>query len=457
MRWWTAQQLKSGKTETREQAIDKLATDGSAEAVRLLTAALDDEEETIRKRAVQALGRSRSEHALAGLLKAIHDRSGDVREAAVLSMRQIGDTQTIESLIPLLEDRTPGVRCQAARTLERFGWQPRNDRDRVLRDVALGDFRSAAQAGLPALDVLIGFLNESACMNRRALVEALGQIGGEKVISPLLNALGDPDSSVKVAAIEALKELRDSRAVQPLIVCIKDKDPSVRATAASALGVFGSSGVTPLTKALADGHWAVRKAAVEAFGRIKEVGQIDSVVKLLRDPDHDVRETACQALGKIRSPRGIPALVVALTDSQTMVRQCAAHALRDIEPDWDKYPEARSVMPQLQEALKDREYWVRQAARETIKRIESAEQLAFEQAGANEKLAAALDILAGLLNHHQRDLRQAAAEALGRMGNSELAHVLAPKLQDEDQWVRASVEAALQQLGQTKAAVGLAA
>ena len=64
MRWWTAQQLKSGKTQTREQAIDKLAADGSAEAVRLLAEALNDEEESLRKRAVAALGRSRSATAV---------------------------------------------------------------------------------------------------------------------------------------------------------------------------------------------------------------------------------------------------------------------------------------------------------------------------------------------------------------------------------------------------------
>src|SRR5206468_615758 len=109
------------------------------------------------------------------------------------------------------------------------------------------------------------------------------------------------------------------------------------------------------------------------------------------------------------------------------------------------------------EALKDREYWVRQAARETMKRIESAEQFAFEQAGGDEKLAAALDVLCGVLNHYQRDLRQAAAEALGRMGNEQLTSVLTPCLEDDDQWVRASAAAALEQLGQSRTSVGVAA
>src|SRR5439155_9895888 len=173
----------------------------------------------------------------------------------------------------------------------------RTGRDRERRDVVLGDFRSAAQAGPAALDVLMQFLNDSSGTNRRGLIEALGQVGGEQVIKPVLNALADVDSSVRVAAIEALKELRDPRAVAPLTICVKDKDPSVRATAAAALGVFGSSGVAALTKALTDTHWAVRRAVVESLGRVKDPTLVDSVAKLLRDSDHDVRETACQALG----------------------------------------------------------------------------------------------------------------------------------------------------------------
>jgi HEAT repeat protein len=314
--------------------------------------------------------------------------------------------------------------------------------------VALGDFRSAATVGEAALDILSTFLNDGSSSQRRNLVEALGQIGGERVLAPLISALTDADSAVRVAAIEALKETRDSRAVTPLSNCLKDQEPTVRATAATALGSFsGGVASTTLVRGLSDGHWAVRKACVEALGRAQDPNLVAQICPLLQDPDHDVREVACEALGRIADRRAVTALVLALTDSQTMVRQNAAFALRGIDPDWDRFDEARAAIPELQNALKNREYWVRQAAREAIKRIESAEQQAFEEAGANEKLAAELDILSSLLKHSQRDLRQAAVEALGRYGNRQLAPVVAQSLRDPDKWVCASAKSVLEQLG----------
>jgi len=137
-----------------------------------------------------------------------------------------------------------------------------------------------------------------------------------------------------------------------------------------------------------------------------------------------------------------------LDDSQTSVRTCAAVALRDIELNWDKLPEARDALPKLREALNDREYWVRQAAREAIQRIENAEDSPLERVGSvDEKMGAALNILASLVVHTQRDLRQAAVEALGRFGNPQLAHLLQPRLQDDDPWVRQAVAEALQKMG----------
>jgi HEAT repeat protein len=317
-----------------------------------------------------------------------------------------------------------------------------------LRAIAVGDYFHAAQLGEMALDALVKCLNDETCRNRRGIIEALGYIGGDRVIHTLLKALNNQDSAVRIAAVDALKETRDSRCVQPLINCLKERDPSLRAAAASALGAFDRSGVMALAGALKDPHWGVRKAVVEALGRIKETSMVEALLPLLRDSDHDVRETTCDTLGKIHETRAIPALVLALTDSQTSVRLCASAALRDIDTDWDKHPAARAALPQLQEALNDREYWVRQAAREAIQRIENAEDSPLERVGSiDEKMGAALNVLAAIVGHSQRDLRQAAVEALGRFGNPQLAHLLQARLRDDDPWVRECVGEALHKLG----------
>jgi HEAT repeat protein len=91
---------------------------------------------------------------------------------------------------------------------------------------------------------------------------------------------------------------------------------------------------------------------------------------------------------------------------------------------------------------------VRHAAAAALKRIEAAEQQRLAPATRfDEKLNAALNVLVAVLGHSNRDLRQAAVEALGRVGDSQTIPRLVPVLQDGDKWVRQSVQEALQKLG----------
>jgi HEAT repeat protein len=400
---------------------------------------------------MRALGSWKEQASLKALFKALQDPVNTVREAAVMSLRKIGDITTIQHLLPLLQDSHNGVRWHAAKTLERFGWQPRSDHERMLRDFAVGDYVGAAQAGLPALEVLTRSLSSEGTTftQRRAVAEALGEVGSDKVVGPLVIALKDPEPSVRVAAVESLSQVRDSRTIEAIKACLSDTDPNVRCAAATALGVFGgNSAISVLTQAVKDPHWSVRKASVVALGNSKSPSAVSALVPMLKDPDHDVREAACAALAKIRDRQAISGLIVALADSQSPVRHAAACALRDIDPEWERAGEAQRAIPELQTAFRDREYWVRHAARDALQRIENAAANGapgFEP--LDEKLNVAVDVLVLALKHSERDLRQAAAEALGRLGNPQVANLLMPALTDADLWVRESVANALKQVG----------
>jgi len=63
------------------------------------------------------------------------------------------------------------------------------------------------------------------------------------------------------------------------------------------------------------------------------------------------------------------------------------------------------------------------------------------------KRAAALQALLQTLGDWDRDLRLAAAEALGRIADQRAMEPLTAALQDVDQWVRQSAEKALWRLG----------
>ena len=52
---------------------------------------------------------------------------------------------------------------------------------------------------------------------RRDAVDALGEVGDERAVQPLLGLLRDPDMWIRCAAARALGRLRPPSAVQPLI------------------------------------------------------------------------------------------------------------------------------------------------------------------------------------------------------------------------------------------------
>jgi HEAT repeat protein len=449
MQWWTSQQLRSKNPATRQQAVHKLAAEGSAQSVAALIMAVEDSYIDVRKGAIRALGRLREPRGLPALVQALRDPEADVREAAVTALREIGDLQAVDAMIAALQDPHGGVRWHAAKTLERFGWQPRTEEERLLRDVALGHFAAAAQAGLPALDHLTKALQDERSENRRGAVEALGQIDDPLAVTPLLSALADRDSSVRVAAIESLGTLRDAKATQALALSLRDPEPSVRAAAAATLGLIGNpESVSPLVKAVSDGHWNVRKAAVESLARLKDAAGVEALCGALRDPDHDVRESACRALAQLRDHRAIEALVGTLTDTQTSVRQAAASALRVTNEEWEKSEGARKAVPRLQAALKDREYWVRHCAADTLNRIEttSAQPVAADGV-VDERSNAAFRALVMALGATHRDVLQGAIEALGRLGDNRGGSSILPFLQNEDKWLRKATAQSLTRLG----------
>jgi HEAT repeat protein len=451
MHWWTLQQLKSRKPQTRREVVEKLAAEAALQAVDLLMPLLSDEAAEVRKGVAVAFGRIKDEKTVHPLVRTLRDPDGDVRQAAVTALMFFSGAVSADHFVSLLKDPHAGVRWQAGKALEALGWQPSSDTQRVLRAVATGQFSTAAGVGAAAIDPLIAALKDEHSGNRRAAIEALSQMGDDRVLKPLILALKDADASVRVAAVEALGRLRELRALEPLVQCLKDREAQVRATTVVTLGKLGDASITDrLVAGLKDSNWSVRKGAVEALGLLKAGSAVEAMTGLLKDPDHDVRETAIHALAQIRDPCALESLVVALTDSQTAVRRAAAGTLRLIDREWERSEAAQRAIPELKAALKHKEYWVRQAATEALAQVTQVPAAvpsldAFTDP-VHYKHRVAVDALLEALVDHDRDLRQAAAESLGRLGDTRAAGLLHGALQDEDAWVRKSAEEALRVL-----------
>jgi HEAT repeat protein len=233
---------------------------------------------------------------------------------------------------------------------------------------------------------------------------------------------------------------------------LRDKDPHVRAAAVEALGRMGDVRVVdPIAKGLLDdASWDVRKLSVEALGRVRDERAASLLCHALNDRDHDVRQTAAQSLGQLPDKRSIGPLILALKDENSSVRQTAKASLRLLDHLWELSEAAEKAIPALEAAATHREYWVAQSASDALARITDARQKAGESHTnldpAKEKRDRAIAILCEAARDFDRDLRQAAVEGLGRIGEFGAVAPLVTALNDADEWVGKAAALALNHL-----------
>jgi HEAT repeat protein len=177
---------------------------------------------------------------------------------------------------------------------------------------------------------------------------------------------------------------------------------------------------------------------------------VEDLCGLVNDPDHDVRESAIAALGQIGDRRAIVPLVPALMDEESSVRSAAAAALHKLDRHWAQQEDVRQVEPKIINALKHPDYWVRHSAGKLLELLKvDPDRLPSAPAAAPEKMTReapphpAASALADLLFDRDRDLRLAAAAALGRLRDKSAGSVLTAALRDTDSSVRQAAQAAL--------------
>ncbi|WZP00992.1 sister chromatid cohesion protein PDS5 [Isosphaeraceae bacterium EP7] len=214
-----------------------------------------------------------------------------------------------------------------------------------------------------------------------------------------IGALQSGEPTERVTAIVALERLNagdSSVAIHPLIAALEDHVSDVRLAAVEALGSIGSSlaesgsgreslrdAVTSLIRRLEDSDPAVRLATVNALGSVgscalksksrsgDEIVQpaATALIRRLGDSNPDVRSRTATNLGLITSPRFvigatplidrkavIHALIGRLDDPDSGVRLAVIQAISSL-PDENGDPHR-----ELAESLKDQESKIRRAA-----------------------------------------------------------------------------------------------
>jgi HEAT repeat protein len=525
--------LKSRDMEIRRSAVTALGRIGDARAVDPLIALFENSERTMRKLIDIALGKidwpsdteeSRARYcimkqawhtcveigtpAVAYLIAALNNKETYMRQPAAEALEKIGNAQVVEALIAVLEGGNVEARKAAIEVLGRIGgaeavnplvatFEHSDNETRRLIDTALVNidwptgteesrarycvmkkaWHTCVEIGTPAVEPLIAALNSKKTRVRQPAAEALEKIGNTQVVEGLIAVLEGENAEARKAAIEVLGRMGDAQAVNPLVETFEHSDNETRRLIDTALvnidwptGTeesrarycvmkqhwhtcveIGTPAVEPLVAALRD----QRDSAVEAIAIAETLGEIgddravEPLIVALKNENKYLRKAVAEALGKFGDARAVNPLILAFQHSGKSVQDAIEVALGNIETgseeqrqaqrcamkqQWDQCIEigapATAPLAAILEGNKKRE--VRQQAAEALGKIGEAQ--------------AVPALSTALLNDKSYSVREAAAEALGMIGDPHATESLSSGLKEEDQRVR---EAVVQALGQT--------
>jgi HEAT repeat protein len=323
-------------------ALDLLAL-SDVDVVGPLNHLLDDDDANLRIQAALILGERRDRRAIPALISHLSDPDANVRFHVIEALGRVHAVEAADALLSIAEQRDFFLSFPAIQALMRVG----------------------TAAAAPRLVPLL-----ADDMLRAPAIEALGALGDEDVVEPLVELLDTSSTPADVVA-DALSMLHDRyenrhgagdhiaalvrRTISPtgtqqILDAVQRVGPDRLPSLAKVLGwLSGEAAQRALTRLLGQG--AVRAQVVEALVRYG-TGVVALLTEQLHAEDLDTRQAAAVALGRIGDRRATTPLIEALNDRELIV--AAAGALARIGD--------RDAFGALVALLGDREAAIRQSA-----------------------------------------------------------------------------------------------
>ena len=267
----------------------------------------------------------------------LHHSDPFVRRQAAFAAGRIGDAKALDPLIAALGDSAPAVRAAAAFALGLLK-QPRAVAVLLVAPVQPEAVTAIAKTGgdeaAAALTVLLGSGASATAVQRAALLEAW-RLGGRAPIAALMTHARNADPVARCNAVYALARLHTVRGVPALVEALADPEASVRAAALRGLSrvLTDSAHVPPqdvvsrIRPLLGDGDAHVRVNALRALATFHDSTLAALALPLAADPDLNVAVQAETTLGALGGARAVAALQPGLASATFALRRQAAIAL----------------------------------------------------------------------------------------------------------------------------------
>ena len=440
------------------------------------------------------IGPIREEGRITGVMVTIEDVTARVEREQALSK---APPELLTSLTRDLGADHWQVRQGAVRGLARQGPAIVETLVRTLREqhrnfsVLSSMLDLLTMADIDVIDPLIGCLGSADVDLRIQAALILGERRDRRAIPALAAALDDPDVNVQFHAIEALGLLHAGDAVERLTQIAERRDFFLAFPAIQALALVGDSSVAPRLVPLLNDE-LLRATVVEALGGLGDELVVPPLVQLLNQPNA-ATEVVADALaglyqryedryGAGEQIAGVARRMISPAGTQNLldaVDRVSSDRLRGIARvlGWLSGPAAqraltrllgqRTVRAQVVEALvrygagvvdllidqlQAEDLDTRQAAAVALGRIGDRRatgalvaaladpELALPAAGALAHLGDgdAFEALLGLLGHGEIAVRQAAIAALNSIGHADMPARIVALLDDADAIVRES-------------------
>lgn len=273
----------------------------------------------------------------------------------------------------------------------------------------------------------------------------------------LIKALTYQRGYVRYEAARALGKVGDERAVAPLVDWLRRKDDALAESSAYALGEIGrrleagpvlSELLWRLTRALSDFRSGVRSSAVSALAGIGSPCLEPLVKELTSAPTQDTLPAIVELLRRL-GPPAVERLIAAVADhpyaTEVLGHVGGDEAFQGLVAALG-YPPSRLQAAWALRRLKDP-----RAAAPLVTALEETSIDGLFGSAVVEALAelgsAALEPLTSALEHDSKSVRRSAAEALGTLGDDRAITSLVPRLEDDSWCVRRSAAKALLRLG----------
>jgi heme exporter protein D len=212
------------------------------------------------------------------------------------------------------------------------------------------------------LDRELSHLRNRRAWKRAGAAYALGDMGSQRAIEPLLAALADDSRAVRAAAARSLGRLGAVAAVEPLVEALVRKRVP-RAVAGQALLTIGPASLPHLRGLARHPEADMRAVVIELIGLLGHASDASLVSERLRDSAAEVRAKATRALGRLGAAEAAADLRAALDDRIPYVRATAAIALGMIGD--------RAAAPRLLVQAREDQFDPAQAAARALARVDT--------------------------------------------------------------------------------------